>query len=554
MKIAFLSSFTIEPLVDFVAVESAASGIVLDKYVGGYGQFNQQLLDPSSGLYEFSPEITFLIVEFDSLINDQDLADADQIAKKVISQMSSLVQAHKDNHSGILAVSTFIAASQWPMHIVTSDKTKAIWRTNDMLWQAFADDFRVQIFDINALAAYYGYSRAISEQMLHMARIPFGEGFMCLLAKKVLSHIKAYKGFVRKCLVVDCDNTLWGGIIGEDGIEGIAIGPDSPGREYVDLQKAILELYQQGVILAINSKNNIEDVMAVLNDHPHMLLKEKHFAAIKANWNDKPFNMGKIAEQLNIGIDSFVFLDDNPAERAMMRQMLPQIVTVELPENPSLFSRTLRESNEFAKAFITEDDQKRGQIYAAQRKRSEAKDKAASLEDFLKSLNMEVTIRRSEKKDVKRVSQLTCRTNQFNLTTRRYSESDIDNILSDDNKFVYVLGLKDKFGDNGTVGVAITVRTDDSLRIDAFLLSCRVIGRGLEDALVQRILADAKKEGIKTILAEYIGTPKNNLVACLWEKMGFKVIEKNQDGSKWKFDMSVFNPKKIKCLKVIDKE
>ena len=555
MKIAFLSSFTIEPLIDFVVVESTVKDIMLDTYIGGYGQFNQQILDPSSGLYGFSPEITFLIIEFDSLINDQDLQqDTSQIAEKVVSQIASLAQAYKDNNSGILAIATFVAAPQWPMHIVASDKTKAIQHTNNLLQQTFADDSHIQIFDVNALAAYYGYSRAISAQMLHMARIPFSEGFMDLLAKKMLSHIKAYKGLVRKCLVVDCDNALWGGIIGEDGIDGISLGPDSPGREYLDLQKAILELYQQGIILAINSKNNLEDVMTVLNKHPHMLLQEKHFAAIEANWDDKPSNMHKIAKKLNIAIDSFVFLDDNPVEREMMRQMLPQIATVELPENPCLFSETLRQSNEFAKAYITSDDRLRGEIYAAQRKRSEAKDRAPSLDDFLESLNMEATIRLAEESDVKRVSQLTQRTNQFNLTTRRYSESDIDMMLVNNNTSVYVLGLKDKFGDNGTIGIAITVRTDNSLRIDTFLLSCRVIGRGAEDALVQWILANAQKDKIKTVHAEYISTAKNSLVAGFWEKMDFDVVEKSQDGSKWRFDISVFKPRKIKYLKVLDKK
>ncbi len=542
-------------MIDFVAVETAAEGIILDKYLGGYGQFNQQLLDPSSGLYEFSPEILFLMVEFESLINDQDLQqDLSQIAEKAISQIESLAKVYKDNHSGILAIATFIAAPQWPMHIVVSDKTKAIQYTNDLLQQTFAEDSHIQIFDLNALAAYYGYSRALSAQMLHMARIPFSEGFMGLLARKMLSHIKAYKGLARKCLVVDCDNTLWGGIIGEDGIDGISVGPDSPGREYLDLQKAILELYQQGIILAINSKNNLEDVMNVLNEHPHMLLQEKHFAAIEVNWDDKPSNMRKIAERLNIAIDSFVFLDDNPAEREMMRQMLPQVTTIELPDNPTDFARTLRKRDEFAKLYITSDDRSRGKMYTVQRKRSEAKAEAASLNDFLKSLQMEVTIRLADKADVKRLSQLTQRTNQFNLTTRRYSESDIDTMRLDNNTSVYVLGLKDKFGDNGTIGIAITVRNDDSLRIDTFLLSCRVIGRGTEDALVQRILADAQKDKIKTAHAEYISTAKNSLVEGFWEKMGFDVVQKSQDGSKWQFDIPVFKPKKFKYLKIIEKK
>ena len=234
--------------------------------------------------------------------------------------------------------------------------------------------------------------------------------------------------------------------------------------------------------------------------------------------------------------------------------MLPQVTTIELPDNPTDFARTLRKRDEFAKLYITSDDRSRGKMYTVQRKRSEAKAEAASLNDFLKSLQMEVTIRLADKADVKRLSQLTQRTNQFNLTTRRYSESDIDTMRLDNNTSVYVLGLKDKFGDNGTIGIAITVRNDDSLRIDTFLLSCRVIGRGTEDALVQRILADAQKDKIKTAHAEYISTAKNSLVEGFWEKMGFDVVQKSQDGSKWQFDIPVFKPKKFKYLKIIEKK
>jgi len=237
-----------------------------------------------------------------------------------------------------------------------------------------------------------------------------------------------------------------------------------------------------------------------------------------------------------------------------MRQMIPQVTTIELPDNPTLFGRTLREGNHFARAYITSDDRLRGKMYASQRKRSQAKDEAASLDDFLKSLQMEVAIHLADNTDLKRVSQLTQRSNQFNLTTRRYTESDIDSMLANNNTSVYILGLKDKFGDNGTVGVAITVRTDDVLRVDTFLLSCRVIGRGVEDAFVQRILTDARKYKIKTIQAEYIATAKNSLVAGFWEKMGFKETGRDKDGSTWQFDMAVFKPKKIKYLKIIDKE
>lgn len=553
IKAAFLSSFTIDPLVDYIIVESAALDIRVDTYTGGYGQFNQQILDPDSELYKFSPDITVLMAEFSALVDNagDSQAEASSIARQAVEQIKSLAEVYKDNHLGILVIANFMAPPQWPLHILTGRETSTIKCANDILQQTFADDPRVQICDLNMLAAYYGFSRAVSPEMMSMARVPFSEGFMAILARKITSHFISFRGLTRKCLVLDCDNTLWGGIIGEDGIGGIALGPDSPGREFVDFQKAILELYHQGVILAINSKNNLDDVMEVLRGHPHMLLKEKHFADIQANWNDKPSNMTEIAKELNIGIDSFVFLDDNPAERSMIRQMLPEVCTIDLPDNPCLYAQTLRQSNEFAKADLTPDDLKRGQIYAAQRQRSKAQKKCSNLNDFLKSLEMTTTIHKAKDADVKRISQLSQRTNQFNLTTKRYSESQITDMLADDSKYIYVLKLKDKFGDNGTVGLAIIAKDPANWQIDTFLMSCRVIGRGAEDALLNKILTDAASENISNVCAEYVRTAKNELVSGFWEKMGFEEIKSNVDSSAWRFDMAAFKPKSFEYLEIV---
>jgi FkbH-like protein len=253
-----------------------------------------------------------------------------------------------------------------------------------------------------------------------------------------------------------------------------------------------------------------------------MLLREKHFASILVNWEPKPQNMQKIAEQINIGLDTIVFIDDNPAERQMMRQLLPQVETIEMPADPSLFARTLRETGCFTRAYLTEEDKNRGQIYAAQRQRDQFQQSCATLEDFLKSLEMVVSIRPAGKDDIKRVAQLTQRTNQFNLTTRRYTEADIAAMAQNPNWRIYVLGLKDKFGDNGTVGLALVEIQPKQWRIDTFLMSCRVIGRQVEDALVDRICRDATKAAGTSISAEYIPSAKNSLVAGFWNKMGFK--------------------------------
>ncbi|MGA2094058.1 MAG: HAD-IIIC family phosphatase, partial [Sedimentisphaerales bacterium] len=289
---AFLSSFTIEPLVDYAIVEAAARSIELQTYIAPYGQFNQELLNPKSELYCTTPQITFLLLE----------AEPDTINEQA-SHLQDLVDAFLKNSTGILVINTYPSCPSWPLQVLPDHRRILIEKLN------------AEILDLDGLVTYAGCQNAFSPQMMSMARIPFSEAFLKLLAQKIVSHIAATVGLSRKCLVLDADNTLWGGIIGEDGLDGIQIGRDWPGREYLEFQKAILELYEQGVILALNSKNNPADVMQVLNEHPQMLLREKHFASIMVNWDPKPQNMQKIAEQINIGLDSMVFIDDNPAER-----------------------------------------------------------------------------------------------------------------------------------------------------------------------------------------------------------------------------------------------
>ncbi|MHC4553113.1 MAG: HAD-IIIC family phosphatase [Planctomycetota bacterium] len=565
VKIAILSSFTIEPLVDFLTVEAAGNGINLQPYIAPYGQVGQEILNSASDLYQFAPEMTVLMVEPQSLAENPIAAATELIA---------LVGTWKQNTDTALVLGTFIAQADWPLHILPSEHRQQMIEANDRLKQAFKGDSQVQLCDLDALAAYYGYANALSPEMAAMARIPFAEDFIALLAQKLVSHLKVHCQIIRKCLVLDCDNTLWGGIIGEDGIDGIKLGPDWPGREFVEFQKAILELYEQGVILAINSKNNEADVMAVLREHPHMLLREHHFASISVNWDPKPENMERIADEINIGTDTLVFVDDNPAERTMMQQMLPEVEVLQLPANPALYAKTLRQTNYFAKASLTAEDKKRGQIYAAQRQRHSLQKTTASLEDYLKSLEMICSIRLAEQKDIKRAAQLTQRTNQFNLTTRRYSESDIQQMLENPNWNVYVLGLKDKFGDNGTVGLALVNKQTEAWngsdttadlatvwRIDTFLMSCRVIGRQAEDALVDRICRDAVGEGAVKLKAEYRKTAKNDLVAGFWQKMNFQPSRDpdcigragTSQASVYAFELTNYQPKTFEYLTLEEK-
>ena len=338
-----------------------------------------------------------------------------------------------------------------------------------------------------------------------------------------MSYIKPLLGINRKCIVIDLDNTLWGGIVGEDGFEGIELGPKAPGNAYVEFQRLLLSLYQRGVILAINSKNNPEEALQVIRDHPYMVLREENFASIRINWENKITNIREIAQELNIGLESIVYIDDDPINRELMSKAVQEVLTINLPRDPSLYAPTLMDLNDLNVLTITEEDTKRGQMYIQQRERKEMEKTVSNLEDYLSQLGIRIKIKMADQFTIPRIAQLTLKTNQFNLTTHRYQEEDIRKFAQDKNMFVGCAQIEDKFGDNGITG-AFIVRKDNLFQwtIDTFLLSCRVMGRGVEDAIMGFILSEAKKEGVSKIRGNYIPTKKNKPCEIFLSNYGFK--------------------------------
>ena len=300
-------------------------------------------------------------------------------------------------------------------------------------------------------------------------------------------------------LVTDLDNTLWGGVIGENGLEGIQVGMEYPGAAYRALQRVMLDLYRRGIILAICSKNNVADAMEALEQHPGMLLRPEHFAALRINWDDKAQNLREIAAELNVGRDSLAFLDDNPVERARISDELPEVTVIDLPSDPSWFAQALQAVPVFERLAVSSEDRERGRYYGEQRQRVESQRNATSLEDFLRSLQQEVEVAPVTAETLIRVAQLTQKTNQFNLTTRRYSEQKIAELAASSHWSVYSIRVKDRFGDNGIVGVMITHDAGKVCEIDTFLLSCRVIGRTIETALLSFMVDSARARGMEQL-------------------------------------------------------
>jgi FkbH-like protein len=399
----------------------------------------------------------------------------------------------------------------------------------------------IVVVDVEALAEAAGAERWYDPRLWYLGRIRLSALAHGLLASEYASFIAARWGDVRKCIVLDLDNTLWGGIIGEDGMTGIQLGYEGIGFAFVDFQRELLNLQEKGILLAICSKNNSEDAYEVIRHHPAMVLREEHFVAAQINWNDKADNIREIARRVNIGVDSLVLIDDSPVERKRVREAVPEVAVPEWPQDPCDYKRALyRVAGEyFLKFDVTEDDRRRGEMYHAQTERERLAESAGNLEDFYRSLQMKLTIATVDYETLPRVSQLTQKTNQFNLTARRYTESELAAMSADIGCRVYCLKLEDRFGPNGIVSVLILRRQSaERWHIDTFLLSCRVIGRTVEEAFLGYAVRDLQKLGATCITGEYIPTAKNGMVANLYDKLGFTRTDSDEKRTKWALDLN----------------
>ena len=344
----------------------------------------------------------------------------------------------------------------------------------------------------------------------------------------------------KKCLVLDLDNTLWGGVLGEDGLEGVKLGGDYPGKAFHYWQKALLELSKTGVILTVCSKNNEADVLEAWEKNPFMVLKKDDFATWRINWTDKATNIKEMAEELNIGLDSFVFVDDNPTERELIKQVLPMVEVPAFPDQPyelPVFFKELVEKY-FRVYSITGEDKRKTEQYKANAQRAQAQRSFVDFDSFLESLDIQITIEAANEFNIPRIAQMTQKTNQFNLTTKRYTDADVRTFLQNGWK-IWCISVADKFGDNGITG-CIMVNGDT---IDTFLLSCRILGKGIEIAFIKQILVLLKENGAKSVKASYIPTAKNVQVNEFYEKCGFVCMEVDEEGKKsYELDIENVDP------------
>jgi FkbH-like protein len=549
IRVALLSSCTVDLIQKPFAAALEARGIHPTVWIGGFGQYRQDILNAGSELYSHQPAVIILHLDGEDLfqeVRENPFAFSPDTRRELAHRCAGDVAALAETLAERLPQTTLLL------------NTVAIDPLNTLVGLEYNSEYGVQdcvsvyntelsvlarqlqtvvIVDVAALTAGIGFENWRDSRMWYLARSRWSRQALHALAGRYAATISGRLGRSRKCVVLDLDNTLWGGVVGEDGLEGLRLGEDGIGRAYVEFQLELLNLYRKGVLLAICSKNNPEDALGVIRRHPAMRLREEHFAAIRINWEDKAANLRAIAEELNIGLDSFMFLDDSPVERAWIRQSAAEVLVPDWPVDPAEYKTALLElsSQHFCKLAITAEDHQRGAVYQGQAERRKLEASMSSLEEFYRTLQMRARIGVADAFTIPRIAQLTQKTNQFNLTTRRYTQAEIAAINKDADCAVWWLDLSDHFGPHGIVGVLILRRrSPDTWLIDTFLLSCRVIGRTVENAFLAVV---ARELGAAKLIGEFRPTAKNLPVRDFYPQLGFRSLQQEENGEFWELDL-----------------
>lgn len=435
---------------------------------------------------------------------------------------------------------------------ITDTVSRVLDRFNDML-RSEAEAFpNVRLVDTNAIVRFLGIEASFDTRFYLRSTAPFTTPFVNELARRIVAAARGFNSYFYKALVLDCDNTLWGGIIGEDLLDGIKLSPHSyPGRVFWQAQQVFLALERQGVLLCLCSKNNPEDVDEVLEKHPDAVLRREHIAARQVNWTDKVSNLKAIAQELNIGLDSLVFIDDSDFECNAVRSALPAVRVFQVPKNFTDYPRLLDEIRElFLAGGISAESRSKTAQYRQRQEAAQASAQFETNEQYLASLDLRVQLSRDEEASLARISELTLKSNQFNLTTLRQSPAEIRQRIDSDTGTVYSLGVSDRFGNAGLTGVVLASWLGETAKIDAFLMSCRVIGRGVEFCFWPALAEDARRRGCRFLEAEYRPTAKNAQVADFYDRLGLPLVSEDNGTRRYRTALDRFNPSPIDWIKV----
>jgi FkbH-like protein len=543
-RLGVLASATYDLVNDCIPAAAARHGVAAELVTAPYDQVMQQALDMNSDVNRAHCDAVLIAVDHRWLKLDRAVAagQADTRVAEAVGHLRAIVEGLRA-HGGSPAILQTVATP--PQALFGSYDRRVRDTPRSMIEEAngaivrLAEETGSYLLDVAALAERIGTDRWFDPIQWAAYKLPFAAECFSIYADVLGRLLGAIRGKARKCLVLDLDNTVWGGVIGDDGLEGICIGQGNPvGESFLSVQQCALDLRGRGIVLAVCSKNSDETARRPFRERPEMLLREEHFAVFQANWTDKPSNLEAVAHALNLGLDALVVLDDNPAERAEIRAALPTVAVPELPRDPSWFAWYLTAAGYFETVTFSAEDAGRAESYASDARRAEVKAATRDLGDYLASLGMSLRFAPFDARDRGRIVQLINKTNQFNLTTRRYSELEVQALESDPAAFTCQVRLADRFGDLGMIAVVICRQTGNAWDIDTWLMSCRVLGRRVEEAVLAHLVEAAKTRGIRRLVGTWRPTAKNAIVADHYAKLGFLPLDEDESGTR-RFELRV---------------
>ncbi len=556
LRLAVVGGSSLRPLADLIEhCTTILGGVDVQLWTGDFDNYNSEIMDEESDLYQFKPDLVFVLpsekrCRYSGRFTDP-LAMQEDEANQAVADLLDLAARVHDKSGAEVILGNFRLSPYFdpgPMRNsgLTSDYA---FRKYVNLQLGLKLPAYVHICDIEFLSNRLGTLRSTDERTWFESKQPFSTDLMVEVAREFAVLASSLKRAAKKVIVLDLDNTLWGGVIGDDGLEGIEIGTTSPrGEAYREFQQTLLEFSKRGILLAVCSKNDHDKAIEPFLKHPEMVLRLGNIVNFKANWDPKSENIRQMATELSLGLDSFVFLDDNPAEIDIVRQFVPEVNAIWLGEDPSTYAATLKDCRHFEIRSVTKEDLERGQLYQQEAKRQELKSTTTDMGAYLASLEMTATISEFTSIDVPRITQLINKSNQFNLTTRRRTEVEVQTLVSSRDHASFTVRLSDRFGDHGLIAIVVTRVEGADLHVDTWLMSCRVLKRQVEELTLNEIVRIAREMGCKRVIGVYKPTAKNSMVRELYPQLGFAAGEATEEASSYVLDADAFVPKETKIL------
>ncbi len=535
LRLAIIGGPTLRPLADLIEHFTATQlDVKLDFFAGEFDSYTSEIMDPEGELYEFKPEVIFILPSESRCQYTGSLADPIDAQKaqadKVAEDLLELCKIAHDRSGAQIVVCNYPLPPYFdpgPLRSSSLASDYAFRKVVNMQLGLKRPSY-THICDVEFLANRLGTLRAVDQRTWFESKQPYSAEMMVQVAREVAQIAGSLKKASKKVIVLDLDNTLWGGVVGDDGLEGIEIGTTSPrGEAFRHFQSYLRSLSQRGILLTVCSKNDHDKAIEPFETHPEMVLRLADVVNFKANWEPKSENIRLIAQELNLGLDSFVFLDDNPAEIEIVRQFLPEVTCICVGTDPSTFAAQLQDARLFETSAITGEDLERVTQYKQEAQRNELAGKATDMDSYLQSLEMVATIQEFKSVDVPRISQLINKSNQFNLTTRRRTESEVCDVIANPGEVGFTVRLADKFGDHGLIAIVVGQSGGRRIRHRHLATSCRVLKRGVEQETLNEIIRQAAKHGCKTVKGIYIPTKKNGMVSTLYPTLGFHPCRRN---------------------------